>query len=91
MILHLSYLGFGREKALKMFKSSLTEGGEFDAMMLVMPALNTLYCTVLYCTVLYCHVLYCTVLYCTVHHSFLFFQMLFDSFVHISQLFFFHL
>ena len=52
-----------------MFKSSLTEGGEFDAMMLVMlyfKLYSILYCTVLYCTVLYCTVLYCTVLYCTV-------------------------
>jgi hypothetical protein len=68
-----------REKALKMFKSSLTEGGEFDAMMLVMKitwhvshtATNciVLYFIAMYCTTVYYTVLYFTTLYYVVLHQ----------------------
>ena len=34
-VVYLKQLSLLREKALKSFKSSLTEGGEFEAMMLV--------------------------------------------------------
>ena len=66
-----------REKALKMFKSSLTEGGEFDAMMLVItmtitwhvshtvPNCTLLQCTALQCTALFCTLQHCIILYCT--------------------------
>ena len=49
-----------REKALKMFKSSLTEGGEFDAMMLVMKCLIN--CTVRHCFALFCVVIWLSLL-----------------------------
>ena len=70
-----------REKALKMFKSSLTEGGEFDAMMLVItmtitwhvshtvPNCIVLHFIAMYCTTVYCTVLYFTTLYYIVLHQ----------------------